>query len=300
MRSIYLFPNKFRLIGWLLLVPGAVLGILHLYWAYEIPGFVLKLRETGSLFQSAYENFTNELALCLVITGLLFIAFAKEKREDELLSKIRLNALYWAILVNYAIYFILALILISGHVITSNVDAFKDSDDVLGSIFYQVLIYNMLTPLIIFIIRYQYLAHRNKDTYIIDKLYYLPQKPFKRIGILLSVPLVCLALYHVYDLWMPDYLSILSYFAPVTLLLWAYTKSGNEDEYISLLRLQCMQVAVLAYYGVILMANLFLYSLAFSEVMFLSTVIIALVFIITFSVRTQKHKREIQKGAFAL
>ena len=37
------------------------------------------------------------------IISIMFIAFSKEKKEDELLSKIRLESLMWAVYINYTI-----------------------------------------------------------------------------------------------------------------------------------------------------------------------------------------------------
>ena len=45
-------------------------------------------------------NFTDELGGILLIIGLLLIAFSKEKDEDERISRVRLESLLWATLVN--------------------------------------------------------------------------------------------------------------------------------------------------------------------------------------------------------
>jgi|GEM_PF-2785038 len=34
----YLFPNRFKKIGWLLLIPSAIIGLVTLIYEYE-PGF---------------------------------------------------------------------------------------------------------------------------------------------------------------------------------------------------------------------------------------------------------------------
>jgi hypothetical protein len=57
--------------------------------------------------------------------------------------------------------------------------------DILG-----MSIYNLFTPLVIFIIRYNYLRYSKNGEYRVGNLYYLPAKPYKFIGKLLSIPLL--------------------------------------------------------------------------------------------------------------
>lgn len=281
MKTKFLFPNYLRPVGLVLLIPGVILGVACLYFDYEIPGFALQLREHSSLLQSKSENFTNELALLLITVGLLFVAFTREKNEDELLSRIRLNALYWAILINGIIILLLtALFIFLTISIKSNW---------VQSGFGQLNYYHLFTPLIIFIIRYQYLIRRDKDIYVTEKLYYLPEKPYKMLGILFSIPLLCLTLYGIYDFWMPNYLQYISCFTPLPLIVWAYTRRAEEDEFIASLRLQAMQLAIYIYYALLLIANVFLYSLLFVFFINLSTIIILIGFIIVFTRLIRKH-----------
>ena len=83
-------------------------------------------------------NFTDEIAAIGSIVGLLFIAFSKVKVEDEYVSKIRLESLQWAIYFNFVLL-ILATIFVH------------------GMLYFQVIIFNMFTPLIFFIVRFYYI-----------------------------------------------------------------------------------------------------------------------------------------------
>ncbi|PJJ83463.1 hypothetical protein [Mucilaginibacter auburnensis] len=282
MKPYLLFPNKFRMIGWLLFIPGFILGVACQIWQYQIPGFTLKLRETSSLLKPEYENFTNELALALVVAGLLMTAFAKEKVEDELISKIRANSLYWAILVSSLV----RLVYITLH--SFNLDMFPDVG------------YTMFfIPLLIFKLRFRYLITRKKDIYALDNLYYLPNRPYRIVSAALSFFLIGSGIYCVYNfLTAPDFLNTLANFMFLPLIAWVYTKEEKEDEFIASLRVQSMQLAVIIYYLMLLIANIILYSVPFLYIISFSTEIIAIAFLIKFNWQLRKYK--VMQGGLAL
>ncbi len=141
----YLFPHRYKMIGWFLLVPGILLGILYLIYGSEIGFFdtkVIALVNDKGVFQGhAYfnvfeDNVLDELSSILLIIGGVFVAFSKQKNEDEYISSIRLESLVWATYVNY---FILLLAILF----------------VYGMPFFWVLVFNMFTLLLCFIIRFQ-------------------------------------------------------------------------------------------------------------------------------------------------
>lgn len=291
MKSSFLFPHKLRVVGWILFICGLALGAACLIWEFEIPGFGYKMRETGSLIQSSFENFTNELALMLVVSGLLIAAFSKEKVEDELIAKIRANSLYWAILVGFAVRFSLLIIHMFYYQLEKHTELVKtywfNLDKVFGIMSYSIF----FVPLLIFKLRFQYLLHRSNDIYALDRLYYLPKRPYRLIAILLSVPLVYIYFYCLVNLFVPDYLSVISIFASVPLIVWVYTKEDNEDEFITSLRLKSMQIAVCGYYCFLLLANMFLYSIAFMLALSPSIEIIAIIFLVSFNWRLNRYKK---------
>src|SRR4051812_25170506 len=171
MKTTYLFPARAKYLGALLAIPGFILGYMVVYQNYSIPGFELRLRAGSTLFLSASENFTDELALTLVVIGLLLVAFSRAKKEDELTAKIRLNSLYWAILANYTLYACLILLVFIGYLVKapwlSNI-----IDGLTNNLQYTV--YNFFVPLVIFIGRFYFLLHRNKNEYDITPVHYLP------------------------------------------------------------------------------------------------------------------------------
>lgn len=280
MKRYLLFPNKFRLIGWVLFIPGFILGVAWHEFQYEIPGFALKLRERSDFFQPQYENFTNELALALVVAGLLMTSFAREKVEDELIAKIRANSLYWAILVGAVVRLVFVL---SGFF---NADLFLPSAQ-------------FFVPLLIFKFRYLYLINRNDDVYALDNLYYLPKWPYRPIGIVLSILLISTILYDMYDpIASSSFLSIAANFTFVPLMAWVYSKEDKEDEFITSLRVQSMQFAVILYYLLLLIANVVLYSAYFLYIVYLHIEITAIIFLIAFNWQLKKYK--VVQGGLAL
>lgn len=284
MKSRLLFPHRFKLLGRLLALPGFVLGYLVVYNGYEIPNFGLKLRETGSLFLPAYENFTNEFALTIVITGLIFIAFSKQKKEDELTANIRLNALYWAILVNYLLYALFLIVVVAINEFDMRALA-NGIDAVLGG--YTFMTYNLFTPLVIFTARFYYLLYKRNDEYVIKPTRFLPNKPYRIIGQVLTFVFVALIIIQTAKI---KDITWVFYILPLTMLIWVFSKENQEDEYISAIRLDAMQIAVYANYLILLIANFTFYSTDFLLVMVINLATIPTIFLIVFHYRMYRLK----------
>jgi biotin transporter BioY len=86
------------------------------------------------------------------IIGALLVGFTKEKHEDEFIAELRLSSIFWAVWVNYII--LLAAFLF-----------------VYGTPFLTVMIYNMFTVLIIFIVRFNFLLNKSTKAVPDEKLY---------------------------------------------------------------------------------------------------------------------------------
>ncbi|MCB0745212.1 MAG: hypothetical protein KDC67_14990 [Ignavibacteriae bacterium] len=155
MKLNYLFPNKFKKVGWLILIPSSIVGLVTLIFAYQ-PSFLdfnvpaifvdeLTLSDNKRLFGMVNNNILNEILGILIIISSLFVAFSKEKSEDEYISKIRLESLVWAVYVNYAI------------LLFSFLFIFDFS-------FLYVMIFNMFTVLLFFIIRFNWQISKLKKS----------------------------------------------------------------------------------------------------------------------------------------
>ncbi|ASB50238.1 hypothetical protein [Alkalitalea saponilacus] len=152
MKTNYLFSSKFKKTGWLLFVTGIFLGLIYLIYQPE-PTFlnvsVSSIAEQQSLFSKVSffsmtkTNLFDEIVGLLLIIGALLVAFSKEKTEDELISKIRLESLVWATYINYAV------------LITTIIFVYDFA-------FLWVLKFNMFTILIFFIIRFNWALYKSK------------------------------------------------------------------------------------------------------------------------------------------
>lgn len=154
MESKFLLSNRFKNIGWIMLVVSIII------WSYVT--FVFKddlpfletnvftvvgsefMQSDIAYFRLVKANITFTLVGSLFLIGGMLVVFSKEKIEDEYISKLRLQAFQWAFISNYIILLLLFLF-------------------VYGIEFFQVMLYNMFTMMVLFIIRFQYLLHINKN-----------------------------------------------------------------------------------------------------------------------------------------
>ena len=153
MKLNYLFPNKYKKVGWLILVPSAIIGLITLilefepsYLDFNVPAiFVDNLFGDNHFIGIVENNVLNEILSVLVILSSLLVAFSKEKLEDEYISKIRLESLVWAVYLNYAILLISFLFIFDLS-------------------FLWVMIFNMFTILLFFIIRFNWQISKLKKS----------------------------------------------------------------------------------------------------------------------------------------
>ena len=150
----YLFPYKFKKVGWLILIPSAILGLIILFSEYSpdffnfrVPAIFIDnfLFDEKKLFGMIENNILDEILGVLVIISSILVAFSKEKIEDEFISKIRLESLVWAVYVNYGILLLCMLFLYDFS-------------------FLWVMIFNMFTVLIFFIVRFNWQISKLKKS----------------------------------------------------------------------------------------------------------------------------------------
>jgi len=280
MKSKFLFPTWCVIVGYLLVIPGFILGYLTVFNKYEIPGFGFKLREADLVFKTAFENFTNELAIFLVVIGLLLIAFSKDKKEDELTAKMRLNALYWGIMVYYVLYITLLL----SSLLIGELPFVGDHVSEL----------NIFTPLLIFICRYNYLKYFNPGSYLLREPKFLPHQPFKTIGI--SLFFVAVIAFIGGSIFSENLLTNFplqeTYLVLVTsAVIWAFSRNKIEDEMTMQLRMENMQLAVYFNYAVLLIATICFYSVDYLVVLLFAQFSLLLFFIIRMEYVNYQNKQ---------
>lgn len=145
MKLNYLFPHTYKNFGWLVLIPATIFGLVTFMLDFEpevLDMNVLSFLADGingetKILAISNNNILNELLAVVIIISSLLVAFSKEKSEDEYISKIRLESLVWAV------YFNSATLLLS----------FLFIYDML---FYSVMVFNMFTTLLFFIIRFNW------------------------------------------------------------------------------------------------------------------------------------------------
>ena len=148
MKTNYLLPNKYKIYGWILLIIGLILGIFVISSDYESEALTTNVfsifnddaifSNDSGFFNIIKNSIIDELAALAIIFGGLVVGFSKEKIEDEFIYKLRKDSLVWGIIANYIIL-VFAIIFIYG---------FK---------FFDVLVFNMFTPLLFFILRFNFL-----------------------------------------------------------------------------------------------------------------------------------------------
>ncbi|MGK0390236.1 MAG: hypothetical protein ACI94Y_002987 [Maribacter sp.] len=154
MNNRFLLNNRFQTPGLILFILGLILAVLS-YSFQEIPFFdvhvfAIWIQDLGlgtsdsNHFLTIIENnIFNEITATFLIIGGIFFAFSKEKNEDEFINRLRLDALLIATYINYGLLLFATLF-------------------IYDMAFFHVLIYNMFTLLIIFIVRFRYVLYQSK------------------------------------------------------------------------------------------------------------------------------------------
>ena len=154
MKTKYLISHRWKWAGWVILTIGIACGIFvfaHNYEGNWIVTNVLSLVEDKSILSNDTQFFrviSNDIldeiaAICILIGGLL-VMFSKEKVEDEFIYKLRKDSLVWAFIFNFAVL-LFALVFIYGQN------------------FVHVMVFNMFTPLLFFIVRFYFLKFKNRS-----------------------------------------------------------------------------------------------------------------------------------------
>lgn len=145
MKLNYLFPHAYKRIGLTLLIPLMITGWFVInfdvepeFLDFKVPAiFVDEIFGEKFMFGLTENNVLNEIIGVALIVCFLMVAFSKEKQEDELIEKIRLDSLVWATYANYTVLLFSILF-------------------VYGISFLWVMICNMFTILLFFIIRFNW------------------------------------------------------------------------------------------------------------------------------------------------
>ena len=96
-----LLPHSFKKIGWVILIPTLLLGVLMLIDGFNgYPTYLMPAQGTAcyeTLCSTTTGRALNNIALVGICIGGIFVACSRERIEDEMISRIRLNALLTAL-----------------------------------------------------------------------------------------------------------------------------------------------------------------------------------------------------------
>ncbi len=289
MKSNLLFPPAFRTIGLILALPGLALGYLFEYTDY-LERF---LRYGMDHIAKGSDTFADELATTLIVTGLIFIGFSKIKREDKQTVKIRLDALYWTVLVN-------CLLVPTCFIIPMIGDFFKfpivkRSED----IFYNFIVYNFFIALLIFIFRFYYMLYKSRRKKALKPLYLLPYKPYSSIGKIASIPFILLLIAEIVSFVFSiniyrggDIPAVIFIGFPVFLFLWIGSKEKNELRTIAKTRLKAMQIAFYINYSLFIVATWAIYGFDYLAVIMICLISVQLIFLMVFYFQLYQQRKK--------
>ncbi len=145
----YLFPNRFKaLTGWVFYL-SLLIG-LYLWFTDQFDDLLVvpvpDFFSTGDFLGPDgfwLENgILDELLTIVIIVSGIIHSFSKEKREDELISKLRLDSLIWSLYINYTIM-ILATLLI------------------FGLAYFHILVFNLFTIILFFNLRLRFVLRKH-------------------------------------------------------------------------------------------------------------------------------------------
>ena len=106
-KTNFLLPRNFRFVGIFFLIVGFILGIARFKYGFKPDLLDFKMFAFySSYIESKYmeivrNNMGEELTGFFIVTGLFFIAFAREAEESELTQMLRLKAFFLAAYLNF-------------------------------------------------------------------------------------------------------------------------------------------------------------------------------------------------------
>jgi len=154
MKTRFLFPHKYKKIGWLFLIPSTIFGLFVTFTDFEpewlkLPMFTIFSQDSlfggGNVkcFSIIKTNVANEIAgVCFLLSAML-VAFAKAKNEDEFITKIRLESLVWATFIHFGM-------LLLGLLFVFDFD------------FFTFMVFNMFSLLIFYILKFNWALYKSK------------------------------------------------------------------------------------------------------------------------------------------
>jgi hypothetical protein len=148
-----LLPKVYKTIGSILLIPGIILYIIRFPLGSSIKFLNIKVFAIYSQYlDSKYfvwleHNITQELCGILLLTGLVFIAFSREKKENEIIRSLRIRSFILSFYINCS--FLIAALLFT-----------------YGIAFLEMILFNMTSGLLLYVIIFRYYCIKYRSSII--------------------------------------------------------------------------------------------------------------------------------------
>lgn len=130
MKSIPMFPYQYKWPGLVMAVIGLIVGAAVMYFDFRPE--LLEFETHPDMAFMNTQNLIDEVALSLVVIGLMVLAFSRERTEDEFVTHIRLQSLLWSFVIYYSLVFLSVWIF------------YNDA-------FWSVMIYHLFMPLLFYV-----------------------------------------------------------------------------------------------------------------------------------------------------
>ena len=154
MHTKLLLPNRYKRLGWIIFVPCLILTILSILEIFPLMTFfngdhffsqwtTVKAPEKGliqALFDESSNDIAGEILMTLTAIGFFFVAFSRERTDDEWIMKVRLESLLWAFYVHLGAFLLSVWLSYS-------------------LAFYVFLSWNMLTAPLVFLARFHWIVY---------------------------------------------------------------------------------------------------------------------------------------------
>lgn len=125
-----LLPFRYRYIGMAMILPGLVSGYMYYLGGkpsfFNIPVFAVMTSYLETrYFVIAQTNLLDEAAAILILAGLIFTGFSREKNETGITASLRLKALIYAVYIACALWILLFMVIFGWPIIVASATVFS-------------------------------------------------------------------------------------------------------------------------------------------------------------------------------
>ncbi len=143
MKTRFLLSHRFKKLGWWLFFPSLLLACVQFFGQLEPVWLNLRVPQLltqGHLLAMGKNNIADELASFLLLLSCMLLVFSRERDEDEMVMKLRLESVLWAALINGVVVMVAILL------------AYDFT-------FFHVMVFNLFLLFILFIIRFHWVLN---------------------------------------------------------------------------------------------------------------------------------------------